>query len=341
MALPDFFVIGAPKAGTTALHAALARHPDLFLSPVKEPKYFLCEGRRPRRREHRGPGDAHSRKEWVWQRAAYESLFSGAAPGMLRGESTPFYLYDRTAHARMRAVVPHARLIAVLRDPVDRAYSNWMHLRSDGLEPIPHFLDALAAEDDRVKRGWAPFWRYRGLGLYGEQLADLLGAFPREQVHVLRYRNLVVDPQQALDSVCAFLGVRPLPAGAASAENVKPYVPRTRRNDALRAIVRSGAYAGQVLPPAYWRRASTPVVRLLHAGGTVRPPLTRQERMQAVQRFADDVRLLEQVLGASFADWTTDAPLGSFAARRAAVGPPRSAPDDVPAAQATRSVTRS
>src|ERR1700678_1970229 len=114
MALPDFLIIGAPKAGSTALHEALAPHPGLFLSAVKEPKFFLCDGK-PTRRE--GPGDAHSVKEWVWSRERYEALFDSAPPGTLRGESTPFYLWDHDAHARMRRLVPEAKLIAVLRDP--------------------------------------------------------------------------------------------------------------------------------------------------------------------------------------------------------------------------------
>src|SRR3954468_7363297 len=102
MALPDFLVIGAPKAGTTALHAALVGHPQLHLSVVKEPKYFLCDDRRPGRSGQRGPGDAHSAQEWVWRRDRYEALFDGAPSGALSGESTPFYLWDRAAHLRIR-----------------------------------------------------------------------------------------------------------------------------------------------------------------------------------------------------------------------------------------------
>ena len=105
MTLPEFFIIGAPKAGSTALHSALARHPDLYLSPVKEPKFFLHDGRPWRQR---GPGDAHSAKEWIWNADHYRNLFSAARPGQLRGESTPFYLWSNEAHARLAATVPTA-----------------------------------------------------------------------------------------------------------------------------------------------------------------------------------------------------------------------------------------
>jgi hypothetical protein len=120
--LPDFLVIGAPKAGTTALHAALAGHPELFMSPVKEPNFFLTDGPPPRRGG--GPGDVQTYREHIWRREDYETLFDLAPPGALRGESTPFYLYDRQAQRRIRALIPDAKMIAVLRDPVERAHSN-------------------------------------------------------------------------------------------------------------------------------------------------------------------------------------------------------------------------
>ena len=155
--LPQFVIAGAPKAGTTALHAALATHPRLYLSPVKEPKYYLTDGRPPPRRGQRGPGDAHRAREWMWRRADYLALFAGAPAGTVRGESTPFYLYDRAAHQRLAADVPAIKVIVVVRDPVDRAHSNWAHLRADGLEPEADFLAAVRAEQQRVDAGWAPF----------------------------------------------------------------------------------------------------------------------------------------------------------------------------------------
>jgi hypothetical protein len=83
--MPDFLVIGAPKAGTTALHAALAHHPELYLSPIKEPKFFLTDGPPPAKG---GPGDALTYREHVWRQEDYEALFAAAPPGTLRGEST-------------------------------------------------------------------------------------------------------------------------------------------------------------------------------------------------------------------------------------------------------------
>ena len=118
MALPDFLIVGAPKAGSTALHAALARHPQLFLSTPKEPKYFLTDGRPPAPQQRSaGRATPTARRSGSGGASAYEALFDARAGGTLRGESTPFYLWDTAAHARIAATVPDVRIIAVIRDP--------------------------------------------------------------------------------------------------------------------------------------------------------------------------------------------------------------------------------
>jgi hypothetical protein len=199
--LPDFLLLGAPKCGTSAL----ARHPQLFLSEPKEPKFFLTDGPPPT--SGGGPGDVPTWGEHVWRRDDYEALFAGAPPGARCGESTVFYLYDRDAQRRIRALLPGARLVAVLRDPVERAHSNWAHLRGAGLEPESDFVAALDREPERIDAGWAHFWHYAAQGRYGEQLTHLFSLFPREQVLLIRYRELRDEPAETADRVCAFLGV--------------------------------------------------------------------------------------------------------------------------------------
>ena len=320
--LPQFVIAGAPKAGTTALHAALATHPALYLSPVKEPKYYLTDGRPPPRRGQRGPGDAHSAREWIWRREAYRALFAGAPPGSLRGESTPFYLYDRTAHTRLAADVPDLKVIVVVRDPVDRAYSNWAHLRADGLEPEPDFPVAVRLEDQRVAAGWAPFWHYRGLGRYGAQLRDLYRHIPPEQVFLLRYRQLVDTPQHTLDRVAAFLGVAPGLAHTVPAENVKPFVADTARYRAVSRLIRAGSTVGAALPPGYWRAVSRPLTAALHAGRAPRPRLPVEDRREVLAPLLPDIDLLEELTGESFADWRSDTGRGDFRSRQSAAGVP-------------------
>jgi Sulfotransferase family len=314
MPLPDFFVIGAPKAGTTALHAALAGHPQLHLSSVKEPKYFLGDDHPSRRVA--GPGDAHSAREWVWQRDRYEALFADAPAGTLRGESTPFYLYDLDAHRRIARAVPDAKLVAVLRDPVDRAYSNWMHLWSDGLERVADFATACRLEDERIAAGWGHFWHYRRTGLYGDQLAHLFTCFPREQVHLLRYRDLVDQPRETLDGICTFLGVATGHAPDVPRENSRPFVRPGLKTRTVAPIVRLGAAVGSRFPPQAWRRASTPLLRLLQSQDAPRPRLAVDTRRELVDFFADDIWRLGRLTGNDYTDWLGDQGAGEYSVRR-------------------------
>ncbi|WP_131739062.1 sulfotransferase family protein [Actinomadura roseirufa] len=301
MALPDFLVIGAPKTGTTALHAALAGHPGLHLSAVKEPKFFLTGGAPPPARG--GPGDAQTYREHVWRRADYEALFADAPPGTLRGESTPFYLYDRAAQRRIHELIPEARLIAVLRDPVERAHSNWTHLWSAGLEPIDDVVLACREEERRIDAGWAAFWHYVRLGRYGEQLEHLYGLFPREQVLVFRYRELLEQPAPTLDRICSFLNVEPGVLTEVPRENVTVHPGRTTRHRVLSWMLRAGVSAGTVLPGDLAGRVATPLERALQRNGPARRPLTWEQREALIPLFEADVKLLEKVTGEDFGDW--------------------------------------
>jgi hypothetical protein len=312
---PDFFLIGAPKAGSTALHDALAAHPQLYASAIKEPKFFLTDGR-PKRSGHRGPGDAHSMREWVWQPDRYRELFAAAPAGNLCFESTPFYLWDRASHARIARIAPDAKLIAVIRDPVDRAFSNWTHLRADGLEPERDFLQACLAEPVRVAGGWAPFWRYLELGRYGEQFASLFRYFDRDQVRVIRYRQLVDDSEQTLDELCSFLGVPTGLLRKPADKNLGRWAPDSSLNSALRATIRAGAAAGSFLPPQVWRTAQRPLVRALQRGTAPRPLLPADDRAKLLPMYADDNALLSRLLGEDYSDWMSLEGRGTYTVRR-------------------------
>ena len=315
---PDFLVIGAPKAGTTALHAALAQHPDVFTSSPKEPKYWLCDDAPPP--AWRGPGDKHSQQEWIWRADHYFPLFEPAAGHQVRGESTPFYLWSRGAHRRIAEALPDVRLVAVVRDPVDRAYSNWMHLWSDGLEPDADFMTAFGREDERVRAGWAPFWRYQELGRYGEQLAHLQRYVDPQRILVLRYRDLVDEPRAAVDRVCRFLGIREGLVDSIPRDNSRSFVPPGWRPRTLGPVVRGGARLGQFAQPELWRRLHPRLTRLLKDGhDTHRPKLDPARRERLLSSYADDIGLLSDLTGQDFSDWLSPESRGSYAQRAATV----------------------
>jgi Sulfotransferase family len=298
--MPDFLVIGAPKAGTTALHAALARHPELYMSPIKEPKFFLSDGPPPAKG---GPGDALTYREHVWRRADYEALFDPAPAGTLRGESTPLYLYDRAAMQRIRQTLPDAKLIVIVRDPVERAHSNWTHLWSAGLEPIGDFVRACGEEQRRIDAGWASFWPYVGLGRYGRQLEYLFTLFPREQVLVLRYRRLVDEPGRAMDRICDFLGVETGVLTEIPRQNVTSHPEPTLAHRAVSLAQRAGNAVGGLIPGLTAATLTGPLERFLQRHSRERQPLSWEQRQALLPRFESDIKLLASILGEDFGDW--------------------------------------
>jgi hypothetical protein len=200
--MPNFLVIGAAKSGTTSLYHYLAQHPDVFMSPVKEPKFFALEGEKP---SFRGPGDGEA--DAVTTLEDYRALFEGADDERAVGEASPLYLYLEEALGRIKHYVPEARLIAVLRDPVERAYSSFLHKVRDGRETTTDFAEALALEEDRIREGWAYGWHYKRRGFYHEQIIRYYEAFGPGQIRVYLYEDLKRDPRALLRDAYGFLGV--------------------------------------------------------------------------------------------------------------------------------------
>ena len=194
-------------------------------------------------------------------------------------------------------------MIAILRDPVERAHSNWTHLWSAGLDPIGDFVKACADEDRRVAAGWADFWHYTRLGRYGEQLEHLYTVFPKEQVLVLRYRDLVDAPVQTLDQICGFLGVEQGVVTEVPRENVTAHPAGSLGHRAVSSVIRAAAATSRHLPGTTGTALTSPLERMLQRNARPRQPLTWEQRHAVLPYFESDIRLLEKVTEADFSDW--------------------------------------
>jgi hypothetical protein len=199
--LPDFIVVGAQKAGTTALYAYLRWHPGITGPSWKEVSFF----------------DRH----WWRGESWYRGQFPLRAGARLVGEASPSYLFHPLAPERARSLVPAAKLIALVRNPVDRAYSQYQHEVALGREPLS-FEDALAAEEERTRgetdrlladpRAFSRAWwdhTYAARGRYAEQLERWLAVYPREQLLVVSTEELGEKPAETYAAILAFLGAAP------------------------------------------------------------------------------------------------------------------------------------
>ncbi len=205
-ALPDFLIIGAPKSGTTSLYHYLAQHPQVFMSPNKEPHFFAFEGSPP---AFEGPGDdrAWLNTSSVSELSEYQALFTKATAQQKCGEASTMHLYLENSHRNIAYHQPSTKLIAILRHPLDRAYSHYAHLRREGREWETDFRRALEQESERIRKNWSPAWHYRSVGQYHKQLKPYLQTFDFEQLRIYLFDDFVRTPQKIYREIFEFIGV--------------------------------------------------------------------------------------------------------------------------------------
>ena len=296
--LPTFLVIGTAKAGTTSLYDYLGQHPGVFMSPVKEPRFFAYDGRP---LPAGGPGGFHGRT--VLDVEAYETLFDGAEAGQERGEASPMYLYSALAADRIAARVPGAKLIAILRDPAERAFSHFLHLRRDNLEPCATLAEALAREPERIAADWDWSFHYRALGYYDAQLARYAERFPASHVHVVLYEDLSADPEGVTRGVYRFLGLDESFAPDVRAKLNTGGVPK--EGAAWRVASQYDHPLRRILRPLLPHRLRLALLSRLRQRAMERPTLDRATRADLVAGYRDDLLRLQDRLGRDLTAWLT------------------------------------
>ena len=197
---PNFLIVGAAKSGTTALANYLGQHPDVFVSQVKEPRYFARDVIAQTSRND--PLYQSLADTSILDSEAYYQLFAGAGCKKFRGEASVHYLYHyQSVIPKIKAELGEVKIVIIIRQPVQRAISNFFYLRSEG----DSFAEALAQEPQRQKEGYNSFWYHRQLGFYHHQIQAYRENF--KDVKILLYDDFRQDPQVVYDDLCIFLGL--------------------------------------------------------------------------------------------------------------------------------------
>jgi hypothetical protein len=299
--LPNFLILGAAKAGTTSLHSYLKTHPGIYLSPIKEPLYFAFPETRP---VFTGPNSKRRNQDptIIWKIEDYRRLFAGRTSEPAAGEVSPQYLYRECSPGAIRKLIPEAKLIAILRDPADRAYSHFCHSRRDGREPLSDFAEALAAEDKRIAAGWWFNFHYRNRGYYAKQLKRYLELFPREQILVLLYDDMVSDCQGLLRRICAFLGVDENHGfDTTERHNVTIGIPRSLFLDRFLNSTGPAKRLIRRIVPADVRLSTFHRLNALNLAP--QPAFDPSVRRQLVSAFKPDILELEQLIDRDLSAW--------------------------------------
>jgi hypothetical protein len=294
MPLPNVLVIGAPRSGTSSLYSYLKQHPEVFMSPVKEARFFAYEGRTV---DYAGPADAHTiNRNTVTRLEDYRALFDGRTGEPVYGEASPIYLYNPDAAANIRRHVPDCRLLCILRNPVERAYSDFLNMVRLGWEPLRDFAAALRREEARKQAGWGPFYHYRSKGYYGEQIARYLERFDREQLRIYRFEDFQSNTRAVMQDVYGFLGVD------------TAFVPEVERAHNRSGLPKSDALHRLLTHPVA-RTVLRGPLRSLRTGlrdlntRYEKPPLDPAVRTELQDAFQDDLDRLEGLIDRDLSAW--------------------------------------
>lgn len=304
MTMPNFLIIGAAKAGTTALYSYLNQHPQIFMSPNKEPHFFAFEG------EKISFSGTAGEKEWLNCNAitdieTYRLQFRDVSKQIAIGEASALYLYIPKAPERIRHYIPEVKLITILRNPAERAYSAFLFQRRDGLEPNNDFAQALKEEKHRIKTNWVPIYFYQEMGFYYTQLKRYFDLFDPNQMRVYLYEDFRKSPQNTIKDILNFLELDDSFVPNVTAKHNVSGIPK---NKALHSFLRAEQHPlKSILKPFIPKQLRRNVMLSLHNSNLEKaPPLSQSIRQQLNNVYKEDILKLEDLLKKDLSIWLQD-----------------------------------
>lgn len=199
--LPNFIIIGAQKAATTSLYTYLRQHPEIFMPKEKEPMFF---------NNYKQENTSFVKKRRAAKNTTlekYKSLFNDVKNEKAIGEASPAYIYNQKAPTLIKEENPNMKIIAILRQPTERAYSNFLHAKRAGKEPLDSFEKAFMLEDKRINEHWSPLYHYKSKGFYFKQLRRYFNVFPKENIKILFFEDVKRAPTHTTQEIFKFLNV--------------------------------------------------------------------------------------------------------------------------------------
>lgn len=293
MTLPNFIIVGAAKCGTTSLCHYLNQHPEIFISPNKEPRFFAPEFYT---QYTNGPVRRGSlRPKMSWQE--YQSLFKRVKNEKAIGEASTEYLFLSQVPSRIKSTLPDVKLISILRDPSDRAFSAYCYQLRDGCENLS-FAEALDDEARRTQENWRPGWLYQQVGLYYKQLYRYTSIFEAQQFKVYFYEELDRQPIKTLQNIFNFLEVSPDFVPNLARKNVSAVPKSLLLNQLL-----SNQSPLSDLKPYFPKKMQLFSQYIKRKNRSYKPNLSNEIRKQLVDSYREDILKLQNLVDKDLSDW--------------------------------------
>lgn len=291
---PSFFVIGAYRSGTTTLYRMLRQHPGVFLPLEKEPNWLAVED---------NPEASHIlRERSVPDRAAYEALYRERGADQVPGDISPEYLRNPHVAGHLAEIAPDARLVAILRNPIERAWSDFLLHRRDGNEPCETLVDALAQQSDRTTDGDHRAGHYLDSGMYATQLQRYLDRFPAEAVQVHLFEDLKTDLDGTMRAIFSHIGVDP----GVEVEREKPInASGIPRNPVVAQVLKARSRLRPYVSRSVLERARPLWDRVL-SSQLDRPTLGDADRQLLADHYRDEIPALGKLLDRDLSHWLRD-----------------------------------
>ena len=311
--LPNFFIVGAPKAGSTSLYYYLDQHPQIYMSPIKEPCFFAPEiepgnfseeFREPVERELLalreyldGPMTDRRFGGLVREREQYSKLFKNVRDERAIGEASVCYLWSAEAARNIRKEIPAAKIIMILRDPADRAFSQYLHAVTNGLF-AGSFQEMLQASLANRGSKFGVLYPFLELGMYSQQVIRYQEIFPPDSLKICFFEDYRNHQESLVKDIFRFLQVDPSFSPDFSKKHLQPQVARFK---ALSRFLKSHWFKETVRPVV--PHFVYPFLRSLYYKQRRSLVLEPADRKRLIEHYSEDIRQLQQLLGRDLSAW--------------------------------------
>jgi hypothetical protein len=289
---PNFLIIGAPKAGTTSIYHFLSKHPQVYMPELKEPRFFALEGKTI-------DADDPVNKGCITTIEDYKALFSKVGNQIAIGEASPMYFANEDAPEKIKKYLGSPKIIALVRNPIERTYSHYLFALQQGYEPADCTLTEAVTNDSIVYKGFTRVRPYVKDSLYFENLSRFMKYHSPENLLVINFDDFIKDANKVIANLCVFLGIDPPDSEIPKEQFAKSGKPKNVFLHRLVNKSRIPLNLGKLIPKSFKESLKAKV----NDSNLVKPKITAEEKQLLRDIFKKDVEQLSKLLNKDFEYW--------------------------------------